>query len=156
MTAGSRAYSDFRDACKKCVECVSSFKIERAGLSLAEDLTEFLRIFNPVIVEKAYTALDKGKTYRSAEDCDAYLIKDSIRDGFDAMQKYILSAEVSKGGVAEFAIRSEGGDYAFRLTFNGSGIFAAIDRSHLWAGAIPKIIIGFCTAKGILDRLEAE
>lgn len=156
MTAGSRAYSDFRDACKKCIDCVSSFKIERAGLSLAEGLTEFLRIFNPVIVEKAYTALDKGKTYRSAEECDAYLIKDSIRGGFDAMQKYILSAEVSKGGVAEFAIRSEGGDYAFRLTFNGSGIFAAIDRSHLWAEAIPKIIIGFCTAKGILDRLEAE
>lgn len=156
MTAGSKAYSSFRDACKECVECVSSFKIERAGLSLAEGLTNFIQVFNPVIVEKAYTALDRGKTYRSAEECDAYLIKDSIRGGFDAMQKYILSAEVSKGGVAEFAIRSEGGDYAFRLTFNGSGIFAAIDRSHLWAKAIPKIIIGFCTAKGILDRLEAE
>lgn len=156
MTAGSKAYSDFRDACKKCIDCVSSFKIERASFSLAEDLTEFLQIFNPVIVEKAYTALDKRKAYKSTEECDAYLIKDSIRGGFDAMQKYILSAEVSKSGVAEFAILSEGGDYAFRLTFNGSGIFAAVDRAHLWAGAVPKIIVGFCIAKGILDRLEAE
>lgn len=156
MTAESKAYSDFRDACRKCVDCVSSFKIERASFSLAEDLTEFLRIFNPVIVEKAYTALDKRKAYKSTEECDAYLIKDNIRGGFDAMQKYVLSAEVSKSGVAEFAIRSEGGDYAFRLTFNGSDIFAAIDRAHLWASAIPKIIVGFCIAKGILDRLEAE
>ena len=156
MKEGNKAYSDFRDACRECADCVSSFKIERAGLSLAESLTDFIQIFNPVMVEKAYTALSKKKTYKSSEECDAYLMKNGIRGGFDAMQKYILSAEVSDGGVAEFAIRSEGGDYAFRLTFNGNSIFAAVDRNHLWAGAIPKIILGFCTARGILDRLEAE
>ena len=152
---GSEAYGRFREACFECLESLSSFRIERAHPSLAQGLTEHLCVFNPEIIERVYEALSKGKAYKAEEECCALFAHD-LKDGQSLMQKHILAGRAAKDGTAEFAILTEGGEYAFRMAFSGSSIYAAIDRRHQWARALPRIILGYCIERGVLNRLEAE